>query len=232
MTRMRLIRRSLLSLLAVLVAETTLAQSMPVTAGSKRPQHASSVACPEPSNPQAVAAEVNLCNDRLIDADVQDIPGARLDLNVVPQNDPELLAAPDENQFPSPARPPGATSWSPHATLATASIATPAVSRSTGPSVLQPSAAPALAPAEAAGNSSFDLASASTLARKLTRNRLRTQEEARLRQSRQQQKDLNQVCRQMHLSDLECRLKLKAPKLATIGHQTVTVANSPRQANR
>ncbi|MFZ0792984.1 MAG: hypothetical protein WAM65_04375, partial [Candidatus Korobacteraceae bacterium] len=68
MTHMRLIRLSLLLLLVVLLAAAASPQSIPVTAKSRQSQDTDRSVCPEPSIPQAVSAQVNLCVDRLVDA--------------------------------------------------------------------------------------------------------------------------------------------------------------------
>jgi len=229
--RMRLIRTLILSmLLAGLSVEAASAQSIPITAKATQPEDTNGPACSEPANPQALNAEVNLCIDRLVKAYVQDIPGARLDVTVSLQNDLELLPTPDENQLAPRTQPVRATSWSPQA-MRTQGLATaPAFSESATSSAVHLPAVTIWASTEIEDSASLTFASASTLDRKLTRARLRTQEEAKLRQSRQLQRDLNEHCRQMHLSNIECRLKLKNQKLSAIGH-TGQSARSQPQAN-
>lgn len=233
--QMRLILRlSLLVLLAVLVAGPTSAQSLPSPAGPAKAiqlQSTEGLSCSEPPHPQSANAEVNLCVDALVRADVQDTPGARLDVTVLPENDPELLPTPDEQQFASRAQPARATTWSPQAMRAQELATAPTFSESASSSAVYLPAVAIPASTEVDDSVSLDPAAASTLDRKLARARFRTQEESKLRQSRQLQRDLNEQCRQIHLSNLECRLKLKDQKLATVGHRAVP-ANSSRQNNR
>jgi len=151
-----------------------------------------------------------------------------LDVTVLPENDPELLASPDESQFASRPQLPDATSWS-HQPIGSPVLETAPVPAL--PAAQLPVLPATLSAAEPGDRYSIDLASLSTHDRKLARARIRTQEEARQRQSRQLQKDLNEQCRQMHGGDLECRSKLKSQKLATSGHRTA-LANSSWQANR
>jgi hypothetical protein len=232
---MRLIHRlSLLAPLASLLAAAASAQSPPPPAGTVQAMQqpsTESILCLEPSSPQAVAAAVELCVDRLVKANTQEIPGARLDVAALPENDLELLSTPDQNQFVSPPRPPGVTSWSPKAIAIQPLATTPAISESPGSSALQLPAVTILASTEVDDSASLDLVSASSLDRKLNRARVRAQQEARLRRARQAQKDLDQQCRQMHLSNLECRLKLKNQKQSPLGH-TDQIAQSHRQTNR
>lgn len=235
LTRMRLIHRlSLPALLAVLVAAAALAQSVSPTTGAARAmqlQSANSTFCPEPPNPQAVSAAVNLCMDCLIRADVQDVPGVRLDQNVLPGNDPELLAIPEQNQFASRPQMAGATSWRPLAIRPQRLGATPTLSGPASSSAVQLPALAILASTEVDNSVSLDFAYASTLDRKLSRARSRKQAEEQRRQSRELQKDLGEQCRQLHLSDLECRLKLRTQKLSAIGH-TDRIAKPRQQENR
>lgn len=230
--RIRLIRPlSLLVLPVVLVAGPTSAQSLPPPAGPAKAiqlQSTDGISCSAPPPPQSVNAEVNLCVDALVQADVQDTPGIRLDVTVLPENDPEVLASPYANQFTSRSPPPGATSWSQQLIRSPVLETAPAPAL---PAAQLPVLPATLSAAEPGDRPSIDLASLSTQDRKLARAHIRTQEEARLRQSRQRQKDLNEQCRQMHGSNLECRLKLKSQKLATSGHRTA-LANSSQQANR
>jgi hypothetical protein len=229
---MRLIRRlSLLVLLAGPVAGPASAQSLPPPTGPAKAiqlQSTDGISCSEPPYPQSVNGEVNICVDALVKADVQDTPGLRLVVTVLPENDPELLTSPYANRFTSRSPPPGATSWSQQPigspVLETAPVPAP-------PAAQLPVPSATLSAAEPGDGSSIDLASLSTQDRKLARARILTQEEARQRQSRQLQKDLNEQCRQMHGGDLECRSKLKSQKLATSGHRTA-LANSSWQANR
>lgn len=229
--RMRLIRRlSLLVLLAVLVAGSTSAQSLPPPTGSAKAiqlQTTDGISCSEPPYRQSVNVEVNLCVDRLVDADAQGIPGVRLDVTVLPENDPELLATTDENQFASRPQPAGATFWGPLSIRARGLATTPALSESASSSPAPLPAVTILPSTEIEDSPSLTFASASTLDRKLTRARLRTQEEAKLRRSRQLQRDLNEQCLQMHLSDLECSLKLKSQKLSAIGQAGQSARSQP-----
>jgi hypothetical protein len=236
---MRLIRRlSLLVLLAVLlavlIAGPASAQSLPPPTGLAKAiqlQSTDAISCSEPPHPQSVNAEVDLCVNALVKTDVQETPGVRLDVTVLPENDPEMLAMPDPNEFPSRAPLTRTTSWGPPAIGVQKLSTSRALSESARPPPEQFSAIAILASTEVQDNASLDLTKASELDRNLARARIRKQEEARLRQSRQLQRDLNEQCRQMHLSTLECRLKLKDQKLATVGHRAVP-ANSSRQANR
>jgi hypothetical protein len=233
--QMQLIRRLSSSvLLAGLIALAASAQSVSPTirtAKAVQLQSIDSIFCSEPLNPQAVSAAVNLCMDRLVRADVQEIPGVRLDLNVVPANDPELLATPGQNQFASRPQLAGATLWGPQAIRARGLEAIPTVSGPDSWSAVQLPAAPILAPTEIDNSAPLDFASASTLARKLSRARSRKQVQEKQHQSRQLQKDLGDHCRQLHLSDLECRLTLKTQKLSAIG-QMNRIAKPRQQENR
>ena len=229
---MRLIcRLSLLVLLAVLVAKSTPAQSAPPPVRPAKAiylQTTDGISCSEPPHPQSVDTEVDLCVNALVKANVQDTPGVRLDVTVLPENDPELLASPDESQFASRPQLPDATSWS-HQPIGSPVLETAPVPAPPAAQLPVPSAT--LSAAEPGDGSSIDLASLSTPGRKLARARIRTQEEARQRQSRQLQKDLNEQCRQMHVSNLECRLKLKNQKVSAIGQAGQSATSQP-QANR
>jgi len=213
---MLLIRRlTLLALLAVLVAGPTSAQSLPLPARPAKaiqPQGTDGNSCSESPHPQAVSAEVSVCVDAQLQTDVQNTPGVHLDVTVLPENDPEMFAAKDQNQFASRAQPTGVTSWGPQP-IAVERLETPPVPSESASSF--PGQLPAIAmlpPTEVAGNTSPNLTAASTLDRKLARVRIRKQQEASLQHSRALQEGLDQLCQQMHLSTLECRLKLKNQK--------------------
>ncbi len=231
--QMRLIRHlSLLVLLAVLIAGTTSAQSMPPPTGSAKAipsQSADGTSCSEPPHPQSVNADVDLCVDALVKADVQDAPGVRLDVIVLPGNDPELLASQDKNRVASRHQLPSATSWGPQRFRQELG-ATPTPSESASLSPAQSPAFTIRPSPEVADNTSLDLVNVSILDRNLARARVRKQEEARLRQSRQMARDQKEQCRQINLSNLECRLQLKNQKLLPTDH-TGALPMSEQPAN-
>jgi hypothetical protein len=232
LTQEQLIRfLSLLLLFAALTAEAVTAQSVPATPGmtaAGQQQSRSAAVCSEPSDPRAVNAEVNLCVDRLVKADVQDVPGVLLDRNVFPYNDPEMLSPPQENL--SAPRPkvssvtswgpqPGFTSWGPRPANVDASQpeSNQPVPEAMPSPTLQLPEPPLLDDTTVTQDQTSPASgSAAELQWKRKRARAREAEEDRRRQSREQQKRFEAQCRRLHLSNLECRLKLKSDPLAAI----------------
>jgi hypothetical protein len=224
---------SLLLLFTALASEAATAQSAArVTRGAaaaRQPQVPDPASvCSEPSDPRAVNADINLCVDRLVKADVQDVPGVGLDLNVFPYNDPELLSTPQENLFaPRPKVPsftswvpqPGSTSWGPrpaNVEVLQPEPDEPAPEKMPSPTVQAPGM-PLLTDTTATLDElSPGLGPMPDTQWKLKRARARKAAEDKRRQSREQQKRFETHCRQLHLSDLECRLKLKSEPLASI----------------
>ncbi len=226
---------SLLVLFAALVAEAVTAQSVPGTAAAAavgQQRSRPTTVCSELTDPRAVNADVNLCVDRLVKADVQDVPGARVDRNVSLYNDPELLSPPQENLFAPRPKVPSVTSWGPQPGFTSwgpkpAKLEIPQpepdepVPEATSSPTLQLSEPSLLTDATVIQNEpSPGLGPVPDTQWKLKRARAQKAEEDRRRQSHEQQKRFETHCRQLHLSDLECRLKLKSEPLTAITDRT------------
>jgi hypothetical protein len=218
---MKPIFRLNLTLLFGLLAGVVSAQSTLPATGVVRPMQSGDIdysLCTLPSIPRAASAAVDRCVSRLIKADVQDMPGARVDVNLTTRHDDQTVSPLDAIQFAARPQPRVATSWGVSPTEIDAPGSTAALSIGAKPS--PPSSlfgsSPPIITASAEG-SPPDAGSAATLNRKLTRLLVRKQEEAKLRQTREAERSLAQECQQLHLSELECKLKLREQKLAMAG---------------
>ncbi|SRR5579875_349037 len=256
LTQRQLIRFLLLVLLVALLAEAAMAQNATRasgTAAARQPQALDpATVCSEPSDPRAVSADVNLCVDRLVKADVQDVPGARVDRSLFPDNDPELLSPPQGN-LPAP-RPkaPSLTSWGPSPSFtswglqpgltlwgprpANAGALPPEADKAVSEAPVSPAAplpeAPLLTDTTIIPDEpSPDHDSSSVPRWKLKRAQAREEEERRRRLSRELQKRFDAQCRQLHLSDLQCRLKLNSDPLAAVTDRMNKLEKLPTQEN-
>jgi len=164
-------------------------------------------ACPYHPNPPAVDVAVDACVDRLVKADVEELPGVRLNPALLPADDPELRATLQAKQPARPAQPPAATSWvvtPANAFVDTVSPAAELTASSAGPLTTVPSPAEIVATEP---TDSVDLGSVSALHLKLARARLRRQQERGRRQLVELQKRLEQQCQQLLFTNVECQSK-------------------------
>jgi hypothetical protein len=180
-----------------------------------QPADSSNVFCLEPADTSAVNAAVDLCLDRLVKTDVQELPGTRVNLSILPADDPELLAIPVPIQ---PARVPQASSWKPQ-TEQSGSLDRGPELQTDQPAALQ------LPPLPITGwsdntDTNFSELSRSGIQQKLARATIRAQEEEQRRRWRNQQNSFHHQCSRLHMSDLECRLGLRQQHLSALSHPT------------
>ncbi len=183
--------------------------------------------CLDHPNPPAVDVGVDACIDRSVKAAVEEPPGVRLNPAALPDDDPELFGYPVMKQRAVRSRPPTATSWTGQSTKS--SLESPAPGSE--PAAVQRVRSPATpSPAEeAVGDSTepYDLGSASALHLKLSRMRLQARQARARRRSVELETSLQQQCRELYLSEPECRLTLHEQKVFGLSHS----ASQPAPSN-
>jgi len=228
--------RIVLAFLVALVAATgAFAQDVRPDAGSSEAwQHdlATHNPCSEPSNPQVVNAGVDRCADALVKAEVQEIPGIRLDETAVPQDDPELLLSPDQQGLGSRAHVQGATSWAPKAVRPQKTLLPP-LQQSSGEEFVVRLPQVNTSTGEETGEAlPSEIAPLNPVRRRLARNRVQKRDATKHPHSHTSEQNPDPACRPLQLSPLECRLKLKEQKLSATNHFATSPAASARKATR
>lgn len=182
--------------------------------------------CPDHPNPPAVDVGVDACVDRSVKAAIDEPPGVRLNPAALPADDSELFGYPVTKQRAVRSRPPTATSWTGQSTKS--SLASPLPEPE--PAALEKVTSPGIpSPADAAGadsTESSDLGSASALHLRLSRMQLQTRQARARRRSAALQTNLQQQCRELYLSEPECRLKLHEQKALGLSHSASQPAAS------
>ena len=221
--------RILIWLAVLAVTRAALAQDAPSVSDAYdawQPARPNNAVCSEPSAPQAVHAAVDRCVDSLVRSDLEHELGILRDDAVVP-DDPDLPNSPDMKPFTTRAGTTGASSWAPMALRRQKPQAASQSQGATDPFVLRlPSSASLSNTTDIDETLPSESVPPSTIAQGLARARhqrevARTQRHLTLPDTTQ-----DQVCRQLHLSQLECRLKLKDQKVAATSHCTDAVSTS------
>ena len=134
---------------------------------------------PEHPNPPAVDVAVDSCVDRLVRADVEELPGVRLNPAALPANDSELLAPLDAKPRATRSSVPSATSWTPKLPSSLLERPPPAAERTTPETVTLPIMPSPADTAATEPTESIDSGSVSALQAKLSHIRLQTRTGAR-----------------------------------------------------
>jgi hypothetical protein len=183
--------------------------------------------CPAHPNPPAVDVGVDSCVDGSVKAAVEEPPGVRLNPDALPADDPELFGYPVMKQRAVRSRPPTATSWTGPSTKSPLE----SLSREPEPAALEQVTSPAIPrPADAAGadsTESSNLGSASALHLKLSRTQIQRRQVVARRRSAALQANRQQQCRELSLSEPECRLRLHEQKVFGVSHS----ASQPAASN-
>lgn len=185
--------------------------------------------CPDHPNPPAVDVAVDSCIDRLVKADVEELPGARLNPAALPANDSELFATVESKQSPTRARFTSATSWAPKPTSSLLERSPPAAEAPIPETVKLPIMPSPADTAATEPTESIDLRSDSALQIKLSHIRLQAPQERARRRSLELQKTFHQQCQTLLLSDAECRLRLQGQKVSGLRPRTDQSASSSRR---
>ena len=188
--------------------------------------------CAEPSDPRAVSAAIDPCVDRLVRSDVSQDLGILQDDSAPPAT-PEPPSSTDVKPFAVRAPNGGATSWAPMAVRTRAPGPPDQWQDPPGLTVLR--LPPEASPANGADNDETPLSESAplaTTAQGLARARLRREKALKQRQLTSSEKAEAQVCRQLLLSPLECRQKLKQQKLTATAHRTGAATTSLQKSTR
>ena len=191
-------------------------------------QDADNYFCRESPDGSAVKASVNLCLDRQLNADVQDVAGTRLNPNALPDDDPELLATPVAKK--SNRAPPATTSsWQPKPAQ-TGFLDTASQFRASDAFLPVPRLTITNRIEDSDSNPS-DSPAPSLMQQQLARARARAQHEERRRRTREEQNSFHQQCSRLHMSDLNCRLRLRRQKLSALSDPVGRAPETPRNSN-